>query len=151
MTRISPTDTPALKAESTSQVQSSGVVSSPSFSYPNILLTAVFSHWSRTTLQHRQAIFRPSSLLLDRCSFTSNHFLSQKILYQEFFLEVYPLATLLCWNGKFASCCMFISIHILWRALADMSQTGINYTTAFVVSLIFNKIIKSRYKHWCKY
>ncbi|RDW59914.1 putative isp4 protein-2 [Coleophoma cylindrospora] len=26
--------------------------------------------------------------------------------------------------------------------------TGVNYTTAFVVSLIFNKIIKSRYKHW---
>ncbi|CZR51394.1 probable isp4 protein [Phialocephala subalpina] len=26
--------------------------------------------------------------------------------------------------------------------------TGINYTTAFVVSLIFNKIIKSKYKHW---
>ncbi|TVY91419.1 Glutathione transporter [Lachnellula willkommii] len=26
--------------------------------------------------------------------------------------------------------------------------TGINYTTAFAVSFIFNKIIKSRYKHW---
>lgn len=26
--------------------------------------------------------------------------------------------------------------------------TGVNYTTAFVVSLIFNKIIKARYKHW---
>ncbi|TVY82379.1 Glutathione transporter, partial [Lachnellula suecica] len=26
--------------------------------------------------------------------------------------------------------------------------TGVNYTTAFVVSLIFNKIIKMRYKHW---
>ncbi len=26
--------------------------------------------------------------------------------------------------------------------------TGINYTTAFVISLIFNNIIKARYKHW---
>lgn len=26
--------------------------------------------------------------------------------------------------------------------------TGINYTTAFAVSFVFNKIIKSRYKHW---
>lgn len=29
--------------------------------------------------------------------------------------------------------------------------TGINYTTAFVVSLVFNKIIKSKYRAWCKY
>lgn len=26
--------------------------------------------------------------------------------------------------------------------------TGVNYTTAFVVSLVFNKIIKMRYQHW---
>jgi hypothetical protein len=110
------------------------------------------SHWTFAVVQHRQAILRPSSLLLDRRSFTNYYFLSQEILSGELIPEVNPLASVFCRNRQPTSC----SEHTLHpelrlRMLRGESQTGINYTTAFAVSLIFNKIIKSRYKHWCEY